>query len=453
MRQIDVAVIGSGPGGAVTAFHLAKAGFQIALLEEGHSHQNIPAFSIDEVRSKYRNAGLTVALGKPTIPYIEGRCLGGGSDVNSGLFQRCSEEVLEMWENHYQVLDLKKSLKENYELLEQEFFTSEQIATAGAAAQLRKGAEQLQWKWWDVPQLPIANENGKLVRKKSMCETYIPAAQSAGCELLCGLRVEKLVQKSRDGWVLHCRHSNGKLSYLWAKYVFICAGAIHTPSLLFKSGIDHNVGRTLAMHPSAKIVAEFSTELDGAINGPGSIQIKEFSPDLSFGCSVGTPPFLAATLTSHPESMQKIVREHKKMAVFYAAIRGASVGRIHVIPGLKDPVVRYPLPTAQYVQLYEGVQKLTHLLKGLDVNKVYLPFRGGDPRRMMLANYHLFGSAPCGENRQLCAVDSYGAVHNRQGLYVADASLFCSAPGVNPQATIMAFARRNALRFVASKRP
>jgi len=44
--------------------------------------------------------------------------------------------------------------------------------------------------------------------------------------------------------------------------------------------------------------------------------------------------------------------------------------------------------------------------------------------------------------------DSFGRVHGHDNLYVSDASLLCTAPGVNPQGSIMALARRNALAFL-----
>ena len=53
-----------------------------------------------------------------------------------------------------------------------------------------------------------------------------------------------------------------------------------------------------------------------------------------------------------------------------------------------------------------------------------------------------------GENRRLAAADSFGRVHGHTGLRVADASLLPTAPGVNPQGSVMAFARRNALQFL-----
>jgi choline dehydrogenase-like flavoprotein len=53
-----------------------------------------------------------------------------------------------------------------------------------------------------------------------------------------------------------------------------------------------------------------------------------------------------------------------------------------------------------------------------------------------------------GENRRRAAVNSFGRMHGLSGLRVADASLLPTAPGVNPQGSVMAFARRNALQFL-----
>jgi choline dehydrogenase-like flavoprotein len=65
-----------------------------------------------------------------------------------------------------------------------------------------------------------------------------------------------------------------------------------------------------------------------------------------------------------------------------------------------------------------------------------------------LMTVHLFSSCPMGEDRNKCATDSFGRVHGFKNLFVNDASLLCTAPGVNPQGSIMALARRNALHFL-----
>ena len=60
-----------------------------------------------------------------------------------------------------------------------------------------------------------------------------------------------------------------------------------------------------------------------------------------------------------------------------------------------------------------------------------------------LMTIHLFSSCPMGEDKSKCATDSFGQVHGFKNLFINDASLLCTAPGVNPQAPIMAIARRN----------
>jgi choline dehydrogenase-like flavoprotein len=52
------------------------------------------------------------------------------------------------------------------------------------------------------------------------------------------------------------------------------------------------------------------------------------------------------------------------------------------------------------------------------------------------------------EWRVLDVVGSYGLHHSVRGLWVADASTFPTCVGVNPQMTIMAFAKRTAERLV-----
>jgi choline dehydrogenase-like flavoprotein len=55
-----------------------------------------------------------------------------------------------------------------------------------------------------------------------------------------------------------------------------------------------------------------------------------------------------------------------------------------------------------------------------------------------------------GENRARAGADSFGRIPGVANLRVNDASLLPDAPGVNPQATIMTLAARNAHHLLAT---
>ena len=97
--RCEVLVVGSGPGGAVTACTLAEAGKDVVVVEEGRAlpQDSCPPFTLQEMEEKYRHGGLTVTLGSAKVNYVEGCVVGGGSEINSGLYHRPPARVLEEW--------------------------------------------------------------------------------------------------------------------------------------------------------------------------------------------------------------------------------------------------------------------------------------------------------------------------------------------------------------------
>jgi choline dehydrogenase-like flavoprotein len=65
---------------------------------------------------------------------------------------------------------------------------------------------------------------------------------------------------------------------------------------------------------------------------------------------------------------------------------------------------------------------------------------------------HLCSTVPMGEDRAVAAADSFGRLHGTDNVYVNDASLLPDAPGVNPQAAVMAIATRNARHLAGALR-
>jgi choline dehydrogenase-like flavoprotein len=294
-----------------------------------------------------------------------------------------------------------------------------------------------------------------------MTETFIPRALRAGCRLLPDTRVDRLRRGPR-GWVLETRGLPGRVR-IRADHVFVSAGAIQTPALLRRSGIRRNIGNSLRFHATVKSVARFPDAIQEERGGVGVHQVKEFSPRISIGCSIGTPAYLALALMDHPEHLSRLDREWERMAVYYAMIRGGA-GTIRTLPFAREPLVRVSFGEEDRLDLSDALSKLGEVLFAAgatdvipcarnlplmrspsDLASIPRPLPAGDVIPMTI---HLFSSCPMGENRSLCATDSYGRVHGVENLHIADASLLCGAPGVNPQGSIMAIARRNALKFL-----
>jgi choline dehydrogenase-like flavoprotein len=73
------------------------------------------------------------------------------------------------------------------------------------------------------------------------------------------------------------------------------------------------------------------------------------------------------------------------------------------------------------------------------------------PNRVQLFTAHLNGTCRMGVDRRRSATSPEGERYGVRGLYVADGSLLPTAPGVNPQETILAIASRVAEGIVARR--
>ena len=98
-EECDVAIVGSGAGGAAAAAVLAEAGLDVLVLESGPhvDHTSYPSDPLDGLPLLYRDGGMTIASGKPAIPVPVGRAVGGTTVINSGTCFRAPAEVLREW--------------------------------------------------------------------------------------------------------------------------------------------------------------------------------------------------------------------------------------------------------------------------------------------------------------------------------------------------------------------
>jgi choline dehydrogenase-like flavoprotein len=473
-HDCDVLIVGSGAGGSTTAAILAEAGLDVLVVEEGPwvDQGSVVPFSLEQMDRQYRSGGVTVALGLPSIAYTEGRCAGGGTEVNSGLYRRPPAETLDRWRREYEIADFAT---DDLEAICDEVEATLSVQTVPgrhtpASEMLRLGAERLGWRHDEIPRWMAYPENGNAVdgKRQSMTETYLPRAQRAGARLLVEHRLDTLAVEG--GRAVRAELTDtagtgepgGSQVTIASRDVIVCAGAIQTPAILQRAGFRHRVGRTLAVHPTVKLAARFGNEMNTPDDVPVH-QVKEFSPDVSFGGSASHPGLIALALSDNWRQFGEAITAWPEIAVYYAAITSQGRGWVQAIPGMRDPLVTYRLTRRDRELLGQGLARLALLMLEADALEVFPSFRNapivrnrGDLALMTEAfsastasvmTVHLCSTTPMGEHRRRCATDSFGAVHGATNVYVNDASLLPDAPGVNPQASVMAIAIRNARRF------
>jgi choline dehydrogenase-like flavoprotein len=478
----QVLVIGSGAGGAVTALELARAGASVVLLEEGERHsvseygRNAP----QAMRLLYRRGGMTPIVGSVPIGYVEGCCLGGSTEINSAFWHRTPPEILLRWKAQYDLADaLAEDLAPHFDWAEQQLSVSSYHAAWPPSTQVfQRGIERMGWSGTEVPRMVRACEcrdpcasGCSTGAKQSMSQSLLPQAEAAGAKIRTRCRVKRLLRRRGRvvGALAAWTDEQGREEpvRIGAEHVVVCCGPTETPSLLRRSGVRHQVAAKLAIHPMLKVAARFPEPMHSFGSPIPLLQVKEFWPEISLGGSFFSPGHLAMHLSENWPQLGDRMQDLDRMAIFYVAVRGTGRGSVSAgFLGKNATNIRYELSDEDHRNLSRGLARLSTLLLEAGADEVYPCVHGltairsetesirwlderVPKRALSLTTVHAFSTCPIGERFERTAADSFGKIHRHENLYVNDASMLPDSPGVNPQGSIMALARRNALHLAA----
>ncbi|NKB21195.1 MAG: FAD-dependent oxidoreductase [Alphaproteobacteria bacterium] len=471
--ECEYLVIGSGAGGSVAARELARAGHDVLVLEEGPL-ANTAEFGETSLsnltRKLYRNGGIQPFLGKPTIGFGEGSCVGGSTVVNGGLIWRTPERFLDHWKTRKQIHGYgTDDLTPHFEKIEQalgvQHHTFPDTTNLDSQA-LENGCNALGWKIVPVPRAlngcVQANQCGAGCPsggKQSMLVSYLPDAVSHGARIFHGARVTQLHQSR--GNITHVSaqiddDGGTRQLKITPRFVILAAGAIQTPFLIRKSGIKSVAGNRLEFHINLRFAATFREPINAQQGTIFTTQVQEFiDDDLLIMATNYRPSYVAAALAHFDNTtLQRFMDNQDHGGLFVAQVRPDCTAQISTRFG-KNPVVKYQLSKQDIIKIRDAMEKTAELLFASGATEIYLPIQNSasiatldgvrdvvrklSPKALQMISVHAMASCAMGIEEN-SAVDTNGKVLGVDNLFVCDASVLPSNIGESPQGTIMAIA-------------
>ncbi|MFC1522181.1 GMC family oxidoreductase N-terminal domain-containing protein [Elusimicrobiota bacterium] len=470
-------VIGSGAGGAVAGFDLARAGREVVVLEEGelYSAEHFKK-GIGKLTSLlYRGGGVTPFLGRPPVAFVEGCCVGGGTLINGGLVWRTPRRVLDQWRKEFGLIgygyeDLEPHFKKIEELLNVTYSQTGDHDIDSAV--IKQACDSLGWKNVPVPRAVKDCKHDNRCptgcassAKISVVESYLSEASRSGARVLAGYKAIRIIPLRSGQHEIHCAGAGpgaGDLKII-SDRVVLAGGATQTPFLLRKSNISKTAGRKLWFHINIKVVATFDQRINASNGTMFTVQVQEFEDEgLLMMASNWQPHYMAATL-SHlgSKAIDDVLRDYDRSALYVAQVRAKSLARVMNVGG-NAPFVWYQLDKKDIPAVHAALSRLGNLLFAAGAKTLYLPLSGSSPVHSMqeleselnksrisdfkLVSMHAMGSCSMGGPDAVIAQD--GTLAGHPGIMVADASALPSNIGESPQGTIMAFAHEIMKRHI-----
>jgi choline dehydrogenase-like flavoprotein len=480
--ETSVAIVGSGMGGATTAYGLAKAGVDCLVIERGDFVKKEDAnWSAQEIfiNQKYKpNEKWLDEKGReftPGVHYI----VGGNTKVYGSSLPRFREQdfleikhkegISPAWPFSYQDIEpyycqaeqlykVHGSTGEDptepprskpfpYPALAHEKYISD-LAARLSAAGVKPHANAMG--------VDLRNE-GKCIRcgtcdgfvckldAKSDAQTCAlePALKTGKVRLETNLKVTQVVVKNGKVDHLLAKRDGHEIKIIAKKYV-LSLGAVNTAALLLRSGSIANssglLGRNFMMHNNAHIAA-FNVKSKNDVIFQKTLSFSDWYFDGGSGYPLGVVQLIGKVqaimmksyATKVPLAILKFIADRSVEFVVMNEDLPTSSNRVEIAPNGMIQIFRKAVNTSAHKEL---MKKTKRVLRKAGFQAIFVqPFD-------ISMNSHQCGTSVAGNDPKLSVVDQYCKTHDLENLYLIDGGFFPSSAAMNPALTIAAQALR-----------
>jgi len=490
--EADVAIVGTGAGGAMAAEQLSRAGLSVVMIEEGplRSSRDFRMREADAYPDLYQESAARKTADK-AINILQGRAVGGSTTVNWTSSFRTPEATLAHWRDRHGLADYTpQALAPWFDEVERMLGIAPWAVPPNANNEaLRRGGQRVGIQVEVIPRnvracwnLGYCGVGCPTNAKQSMLVTAVPAALDRGAQLLHGVRAQRLLREGDRITALHCHAMDASglrprdvQIRVRAREFIVAGGAINSPALLLRSHIPDEsglLGKRTFLHPTVIGAALMPDVVRGDAGAPQSLYSDHYlhtqAVDGPIGFKLESAPLhpllFATTLhgfgAAHHALMQRFTHAQVLLALMRDGFSEQSPGGQVRLRDDGTPLLDYPLNDHLWdgvrrallamarIQFEAGAADVTVVHEQAALWKTWAQAEAGiraldlQPLLTRVVSAHVMGGCAMGSDPRRSVTDPRGRVHGLRNLQVADGSLFPTSIGANPQESIYAVVRR-----------
>lgn len=463
---VDVIVVGSGAGGAATAFKLVQAGLRVKMLEKGaYLPRDGSTLDTKVVLREGRFKNTESWLDKKGNRFVPGEFYNVGGKTKwygAALLRFSPHEFLEdrdfnclPWPIEYS--ELEPYYEQSEQLLHVNYFENEPGIQALVDKLVEADAS------WRPEQLPLGLKKEILnhpteakhfdgfasacgYKSDAQVNFLHPLASHSNFELLPNQSVVALLSSDDGRRIYGVRCEDG--TQHMADTVVLAAGAMSTPRLVQWHVAAHQlepvlpsssvIGANFKLHINSALLA-FSPFTHDDVLRKTTILFNDRFPHTTVQCLGWMDGEILGSQL--PAAVPKFVTNamgRRAYGFFVTTEDGSHLdNKIRVAGDHGLPVMDYDLD-----RIPASRDEHQAAIKAIEQALRHAGMIGVDRHMGLAGTAHALGSVVCGDDPLTSAVDGHGKVHDIDGLYIGDGSVLPRSSRVNPALTIYAWGLR-----------